>query len=95
MVRRFGHRSGLASPVAERGFRHAFGHLFFERADGRDKFIRLMRADKAKYIKSYESYGAGAPPIYDPTITELTKLLNANNYQKGGWTLHISPRDGR
>lgn len=74
------------------GFATYFGNLFFERADGRDKFIRLMRADKAKYIKSYESYGAGAPPIYDPTITDLTKLLNANNYQKGGWTLHMLRR---
>src|SRR5262249_11398918 len=63
--------------------------LFFERADGRGKFMRLMAADRESYIKSYESYGAGAPPIYDPTITDLTKLLNANNYQKGGWTLHM------
>ena len=62
------------------------------RADGRDKFIRLMRADKAKYVKSYQSYGASAPPIYDPTIRDLTKLLNANNYQKGGWTLHMLRR---
>jgi aminopeptidase N len=74
------------------GFATYFGHIFFERADGRDKFIRLMRADKEKYIKSYESYGASAPPIYDPTITDLTKLLNANNYQKGGWTLHMLRR---
>ncbi len=71
------------------GFATYFGHLFFERADGRDKFIRLMRADKDEYIKSYEPYGASAPPIYDPAITDLTKLLNANNYQKGGWTLHM------
>src|SRR5262249_28165088 len=35
------------------------------------------------------SQGAKAPPIYDPAITDLTKLLNANNYQKGGWTLHM------
>ncbi|MBO0858138.1 MAG: M1 family peptidase [Chloracidobacterium sp.] len=71
------------------GFATYFGHLFFERADGRDKFIRLMRADKEEYIKSYKSQGAAAPPIYDPSITDLMKLLNANNYQKGGWTLHM------
>ncbi|HEY7179835.1 MAG TPA: M1 family metallopeptidase [Blastocatellia bacterium] len=71
------------------GFATYFGHLFFERADGRDKFIRLMRADKEEYINSYKSQGAGAPPIYDPSIIDLMKLLNANNYQKGGWTLHM------
>jgi aminopeptidase N len=71
------------------GFATYFGHLFFERADGRDKFVQLMAADKNQYIKSYESQGAGAPPIYDPAITDLMKLLNANNYQKGEWTLHM------
>src|SRR5215475_12234654 len=56
------------------GFATYFGHLFFERSDGRDKFIRLMRADKEEYLKSYKSQGAAAPPIYDPSITDLKKL---------------------
>jgi aminopeptidase N len=63
-----------------------FGHLFFERADGRDRFLRLMLEDKADYLKEYAS---DPRPIYDPSITDLFKLLNKNNYQKGGWVLHM------
>ena len=51
--------------------------------------MRLMQADRDRYFKSYQSYGSSAPPIYDTSITDLTKLLNANNYQKGAWTLHM------
>ncbi|MEW6210047.1 MAG: M1 family metallopeptidase [Acidobacteriota bacterium] len=64
------------------GFATYFGHLFFERRDGRDKFLTLMRADR-------ESLLAGARPIYDPSIKDLFQLLNSNNYQKGGWVLHM------
>ena len=74
------------------GFATYFGRLFFERADGRDKFIRLMLTDREQYIKSYALYGSNPPPIYDPKITDLTTLLNPNNYQKGGWTLHMLRR---
>ncbi|MCI0336197.1 MAG: hypothetical protein L0226_01355 [Acidobacteria bacterium] len=68
------------------GFATYFGHLFFERADGRDKFVQLMLNDKESYLKEY---GKDPPPIYDPSITDLLKLLNANSYQKGGWVLHM------
>lgn len=68
------------------GFATYFGHLFFERQDGRDKFLRLMLADKETYLKSYAS---DPRPVYDPSITNLFKLLNANNYQKGAWVLHM------
>ncbi|HVG21337.1 MAG TPA: M1 family metallopeptidase, partial [Blastocatellia bacterium] len=71
------------------GFATYFGHLFFERADGRDKFVRLLDEDKRRYLKDYE---ADPRPIYDPSITDLFKLLNANNYQKGGWVLHMLRR---
>ncbi|HKP85728.1 MAG TPA: M1 family aminopeptidase [Blastocatellia bacterium] len=68
------------------GFATYFGALFFERADGRDRFIKLMLANKESYLKQY----AGDPrPIYDPAITDLFSLLNANNYQKGAWVLHM------
>lgn len=64
------------------GFATYFGHLFFERRDGRDRFLALMRADR-------EALLANARPIYDPSIKDLFQLLNANNYQKGGWVLHM------
>ena len=68
------------------GFATYFGHLFFERADGRDKFVPLMLADKERYLGSYRN---DPRPIYDPAITDLFQLLNRNNYQKGGWVLHM------
>jgi aminopeptidase N len=71
------------------GFATYFGHLFFERADGRDRFRMLMLRDKEDYLKTYSS---DPRPIYDPSITDLFKLLNANNYQKGGWVLHMLRR---
>jgi aminopeptidase N len=68
------------------GFATYFGNLFFERSDGRDKFVRLMLEDKEDYLKSA---AANPRPIYDPAITNLFQLLNANNYQKGAWVLHM------
>ena len=71
------------------GFATYFSHLFFERADGRDRFIKMMLEDKTAYLQAY----SGNPrPIYDPAITNLFALLNANNYQKGGWLLHMLRR---
>jgi aminopeptidase N len=68
------------------GFATYFGHLFFERADGRDRFVKMMIADKESYLNQY---ARDPRPVYDPTITDLFKLLNANNYQKGAWLLHM------
>ncbi|HEX8338476.1 MAG TPA: M1 family metallopeptidase [Pyrinomonadaceae bacterium] len=71
------------------GFATYFGALFFERADGRDKFVRLMLADKERYLADA---GAVARPVYDPAVKDLFKLLNRNNYQKGAWVLHMLRR---
>ncbi|HEX8089616.1 MAG TPA: M1 family aminopeptidase [Blastocatellia bacterium] len=71
------------------GFATYFGHLFFERADGRDEFKRLLAEDRQRYLNSY---AADPRPIYDLSITDLFKLLNANNYQKGAWVLHMLRR---
>ncbi|HEX5736269.1 MAG TPA: M1 family aminopeptidase [Blastocatellia bacterium] len=68
------------------GFATYFENLFFERADGREKFVRLMLNDKETYLKANR---ANSRPIHDQAITDLFKLLNANNYQKGGWVLHM------
>jgi len=68
------------------GFATYFGNLFFERADGQDKFVSRMLADKERYLKANSS---SPRPIYDSTVTDLLKLLNPNNYEKGGWVLHM------
>lgn len=71
------------------GFATYFGALFFERADGRERFVKMMMASKESYLRQY----AHDPrPIHDPQITDLFKLLNANNYQKGAWVLHMLRR---
>ena len=71
------------------GFATYFGALFFERADGRDKFLRMMLADRERYLRDPE---AVARPVHDPQVKDLFKLLNRNNYQKGGWVLHMLRR---
>jgi aminopeptidase N len=68
------------------GFATYFGHLFFEREEGRDKLVRLMREDKNAYLSANAS---NPRPICDPAVTDLFKLLNANNYQKAAWVLHM------
>jgi aminopeptidase N len=68
------------------GFATYFEHLFFERVDGHEVLLERLRADRGDYLRA----NADDPrPIYDPRITELTKLLNANNYKKGSWVLHM------
>jgi aminopeptidase N len=71
------------------GFATYFGALFFERADGRDKFVRIMLTEKERYMGEAESV---ARPIHDPEVKDLFKLLNRNNYQKGAWVLHMLRR---
>ncbi|HVF90691.1 MAG TPA: M1 family metallopeptidase [Blastocatellia bacterium] len=71
------------------GFASYFENVFFERADGRDRFVAMMLADRDRYLKAY---GADPKPIYDPSIKDLFQLLNRNNYEKGGWVLHMLRR---
>lgn len=68
------------------GFATYFGALFFERADGRDRFRQMMQRSKDRYMRTWAKNPA---PIYDPDITDLFDLLNAYNYSKGGWVLHM------
>jgi aminopeptidase N len=68
------------------GFATYFAALFYERADGRDRFVRMMLENKKRYM---ESADAVAHPVYDPSVKDLFKLLNRNNYQKGAWVLHM------
>jgi aminopeptidase N len=68
------------------GFATYFANLFAERFEGRDKFVQLMLKNKEAYLKEYAS---DPRPVYDPTITDLMKLLNRNSYEKGGWVLHM------
>ncbi|HEX2831398.1 MAG TPA: M1 family metallopeptidase [Thermoanaerobaculia bacterium] len=68
------------------GFATYFGHLYFERADGREALVERMRGDRDEYLRVWAE---DPRPVYDPRIVDLTRLLNAYNYRKGGWVLHM------
>jgi aminopeptidase N len=68
------------------GFATYFGALFFEHADGRQRFLEVMRGSRDRYMADAD---AVARPVIDPSVTDLFKLLNRNNYEKGAWVLHM------
>lgn len=68
------------------GFATYFGALFFEHADGGARFRELMRDSRDRYMKDAD---AVSRPVIDPSVTDLFKLLNRNNYEKGAWVLHM------
>ncbi|MDX6695215.1 MAG: aminopeptidase [Blastocatellia bacterium] len=68
------------------GFATYFAGLFVERYEGLEAFRDYMKRDATAYF-NYEKERRA--PIFDPDTEDLNKLLNANNYQKGGWVLHM------
>ena len=68
------------------GFATYFAGLFIQRYEGEATFQRYMKGEAGTYF-SYEQ--STRKPIYDPDTEDLFKLLNANNYQKGAWVLHM------
>ncbi|MDZ7778709.1 MAG: M1 family metallopeptidase [Gemmatimonadota bacterium] len=67
------------------GFATYFGGLFFEAADGVDAFRGIMENNRTRVVNSE----AAERPVIDPDETDLFALLNANNYPKGAWVLHM------
>ena len=68
------------------GFATYFAGLFLQRYEGEEVFQAYLK-NAATSVFSYERMRLG--PIYDRDTEELLKLLNANNYQKGAWVLHM------
>ncbi|MDX1394366.1 MAG: M1 family metallopeptidase [Gemmatimonadota bacterium] len=67
------------------GFASYFGPLYFESRDGVDAFRERMEGI-ARTAKTSDVIGQA---IVDSTTNDLFELLNANNYQKGAWVLHM------
>ena len=67
------------------GFATYFAALFYEWTDGEAAFEREMADARAQYLAS----DAADRPVIDAAATDLFALLNANNYQKGSWVLHM------
>jgi aminopeptidase N len=68
------------------GFATYFAGLFVEKYDGEDAFHEYMQRAAQSYF-AYEKQTR--TPIHDTETEDLFKLLNANNYQKGAWVLHM------
>jgi len=68
------------------GFATYFAGLFVERHEGQRPFRDYMRQAAETYLRYAEKTRT---PIFDNETEDLFKLLNANNYQKGAWVLHM------
>lgn len=68
------------------GFATYFAGLFIQHDEGEAAFQQYM-AGAAVTALSYEK--KTRTPIHDTETEDLFKLLNANNYQKGAWVLHM------
>jgi len=66
------------------GFATYFGALFFEHADGVVDFRNRLEQNRQSYVNS----GVVGEPVLSQN-PDLFALLNANNYPKGGWVLHM------
>ncbi len=67
------------------GFATYFSAMFFEHVDGEAAFHRILDRDRRGYIHSAVTSEA----IVDPQEDSLYALLNADNYNKGAWVLHM------
>jgi len=68
------------------GFAVYFGNLFVRRYEGEDVFQLYMK-QAATNVFNYDK--KKLTPIHDRETEELMDLLNAINYQKGAWVLHM------
>jgi len=68
------------------GFAVYFGNLFVRRYEGEDVFQLYMK-QAATNVFSFEK--KKLTPIFDRETEDLMDLLNAINYQKGAWVLHM------
>ncbi len=68
------------------GFATYFEALFYEHLEGPESLKRSM-ARAAEAIATFHKLHPA--PVIDPETRELPKKLNALNYQKGAWILHM------
>lgn len=68
------------------GFAVYFGNLFVQRFEGESVFQTYMNQAAAN-VFAYEK--KRLTPIHDRETEDLMDLLNALNYQKGAWVLHM------
>lgn len=68
------------------GFATYFAGLFIEKNEGESEFRAYMKRAAEKYFNYEKEHKT---PIHDLETENLNDLLNANNYEKGAWVLHM------
>jgi aminopeptidase N len=68
------------------GFATYFANLFMRRYEGEDIFQLYMK-QAAGNVFTFEK--KRMVPIHDRETEDMMDMLNANNYQKGAWVLHM------
>jgi aminopeptidase N len=68
------------------GFADYFAGLFIQCYEGEPAFQQYMKQEADTYFNFEKNTRT---PIHDTETEDLFKLLNANNYQKGAWVLHM------
>ena len=68
------------------GFATYYAGLFMQRHESEEAFQTYMK-NAAAQVFEYEK--KTRMPIFDRDTEDLMELLNANNYQKGAWVLHM------
>ena len=69
------------------GFATYFTHLYTEQFEGRDAFVRNLRADIQTIVEAQKALPD--QPIVHRNLADMTKVLNRLVYQKAGWVLHM------
>lgn len=69
------------------GFATYFSALYLEHAYGRDTLNAVLNRNKSQVFRYTDLNPKRI--VIDSTTTDLMDLLNPNEYQKGGWVLHM------
>ncbi|MDB4582569.1 M1 family metallopeptidase [Draconibacterium sp.] len=72
------------------GFATYLTHVYQQTFHGEQSFREGLKKDRQRVIRYAKQKMI---PIIDTTITDYTRLLNANSYQKASWFLHMLHAD--
>ncbi len=68
------------------GFATYFANLYFENSYGSQRFREEMQADRNQVVAYFKK---DPTPVVNPSIVDITRVLNTNSYQKASWVLHM------
>lgn len=73
------------------GFATYFAALYLESAHGHERLVERMEPARRRVLQYHGSHPD--TPVVDMRRLDMTRLLTANAYQKGGWILHMLRRE--